>query len=65
MKKPNEIHAVVCEDGNVFVDEDDLTYAANSYEAAEQFLEMIAQAGSRTCECDRHRIVTYVAQVKP
>jgi len=54
---------VVCDNGNVFVDEDAQTYVANSMGSAEEYLEILAHSGW-PCECDDHRIVTYIPQVK-
>lgn len=62
---PKELYAVICETGAVCVDENGLTYVAQTYSEAEEYLELIRSSGSQQCWCDDHRIVTYVPQVKP
>lgn len=61
MKKPMTLYAVVCEDGKVFVDEDNQAYVDNTFTGAEQYLDVLGHSGW-PCDCKDHRIVIYEAK---
>jgi hypothetical protein len=59
MKDPKPLFAIVCKNGDVFVDEDDERPAVfPEHFQAEEYLDLIEHSGWK-CDCDRHRIVEY------
>jgi len=63
METPKDLYAVVCEDGQVFVDEDNQAYVANDLLGAQGYLEVLSSSGW-PCDCKDHRIVIYQAKEK-
>jgi hypothetical protein len=60
---PKPLFAVVCEDGDMFVNEDGVPAVFQKYDHAYEVLDAIMCSGWK-CPCDGHRIVEYQAKAK-